>query len=62
MAPIGEGHITASPRVAAGNMGLARIELVCIALVFHASLHGTATVEIRGLDNAIPLKSEHKSI
>lgn len=38
-----ERRITATTRVAAGDAGLARFRLVCIALGFHTSLHGTAT-------------------
>jgi hypothetical protein len=41
--PHEERRITATTRVAAGNVGLTRFRLVYIALGFHASLHGTAT-------------------
>jgi hypothetical protein len=41
--PHEERRVTAIPRVAAGNAGLTRFRLVCIALGFHTSLHGTTT-------------------
>ena len=45
--PHEERRITATIRVAAGNAGLTRFRLVCVALVFTlfytVQLHGTAT-------------------